>query len=106
MAIFVPERETVTTKPSPKDKLREAADLLENNGWIQGRPFDDIGQHCAVGAIMEVCGAYQDAYDSALYTNTVQLLQDCIETSVVSWNDRFGQTKQNVIETMRACASK
>lgn len=113
MAIMVPERETITFpsityEPSVKDKLREAADLLEEKGWIQGRPFDQDGQHCTIGAIMEVCGLYRQfsATGQALYQQTVQSLQECLGTPIILWNDRPDQYKEHVIGTLRECAAR
>lgn len=114
MAIMIPEQATeqdtdwideifqptAPAIPTPNDKIREAADLIEKKGWIQGSMFKDDG-YCALGAIYTVC----NGGDEPLYYKAAGLLAGCLSNkSITCWNDQFGQTKEIVIQTMRYCA--
>lgn len=104
---------------SNKQILNDAADLLESVGWTQGafakhkfypiRNLTDLAQftpdcYCALGAIA-VAGGYtpidKDGYGPAVY-----LLDHIDERQTSTWNDREGQTAENVIATLRECAGK
>lgn len=85
--------------PKSSKTLLRAAKLLETQGWVVGQYRTKEGEHCAIGALDEVCGIDFNAYMLA-----ANKLAACIGGNIVSWNDKPGQTAKNVIKTMRECA--
>lgn len=81
--------------------LLRAADILEKEGWHQGSY--GTGPHCAVGALSKAMGREWPSNSEA-----VTLLRRYVggppNWSMIQWNDQPGQTKENVIATMRAAA--
>jgi hypothetical protein len=82
-------------------KLREAADLLAANGWIQEAPSDEHDRYCMVGAVNVVtddADVYEDATEAILYHIGV--------LSIVQWNDEPGRTAEEVIAVLRETAAE
>jgi hypothetical protein len=108
------------TGPVPKfvrrhrvaQKLREAADLLATDGWVQGVPEDDQGRHCAAGAIeavtgdgtgknFAVSGTAMVAVADHLGIRTAE--QDArAATALAAWNDEHQLTLEEVGEVIAA----
>jgi hypothetical protein len=102
-----------------EEVLFKAADVLERDGWCQGACVNSQGQHCAVGAIMQVL-AEADAirvrpFSVLTIVENHLMLEDhasqirpgnAPSASVVCWNDQVGRTEGEVIETLRAAASR
>jgi hypothetical protein len=87
---------------NPADILRAAAtSVLE--GWCQESLSRD-GRVCALGAVCKAATTYgtQD-YLSAYYA-LVDVLPDT--TSIAVWNDKVGQTAENVARTMVRAADR
>lgn len=82
--------------------LNEAADLIEENGWIQYADTNPKGEFCALGAIIKVAQINRRSVEPMRLA-----LVKCLPApnkAVTQWNDRSDQTKENVVKTMRACA--
>jgi hypothetical protein len=90
--------------------LEIAADLLETKGWCQNTFTDFDGSYCAVGAVSEATArflGYQDGdYHDALRRLSIVAGQGGFHAyhCIPFWNDSPGQTKENVITTMRRAA--
>lgn len=106
-------------KPTIKDTLLEAADILETMGWTQGsyardvwgnprQVFDDTAvQFCALGALS--CATRFMNVDESIDVLTKYLYKKLSwndsEISISKWNDQLGRTREDVISTMRDCAA-
>ena len=83
--------------------LNRAADKLEECGWVQGVYGNDDTGYCASGAIREV----DESTFSATRTAASCILEAATGTyDMVEWNDRSGQTSENVIATFRRLAAE
>lgn len=81
--------------------LRRAADVLEEDGWCQGRGTDGQGRHCAVGAMCSV------AVDHGQATSVHLLpLRARLEGPLSDWNDEPGRTKEEVLALFRNTADE
>lgn len=83
--------------------LREAANILETGGWIQGDFANEEGAHCALGALMEAhrrVSAPDEDYIQASFA----LRGHVGEPRLAGWNDREGQTAEAVIAAFRETA--
>ncbi len=92
-----------------RQRLFEAADLLEREGWCQGMLHDDYGRHCTVGAINRI-SKMNDALEAirklafSVYGGGVCWSSEC-SGHLVCWNDQPGRTADEVIERMRSVAT-
>lgn len=99
------------------EALTRAADVLEAEGWIQGRTHGPLG-HCAVGALALVTGQDRrvdnrwvlDVTSPVVFHDAVRALEDIITipgdppACVPAWNDDPLRTGDEVVKTMRAAA--
>ena len=76
--------------------LMEAADLILDNGWIQGSMEEPEG-FCAAGAIHYVSQSDSE-FKSAITALSKHL--DMHSAFIFSWNDAYTQTKQNVVRSL------
>jgi hypothetical protein len=126
---------TYTPNTDPVQVLRNAADYLETNGWIQGDFFVRTGMNheptaaCALGAIqIAVVGFALDVFslfnpgapefDTTVRAaglvvnhlrqlhNTARLSTSSQTTALVRWNDRNGRTAAEVVTAMREAADR
>ena len=94
----------VAKSRAPVRVLLIARDLLHEKGWTQLTARDDQGSYCLTGALAKAAGGDLDAYRAALQTVGPRLSVpactfggfDC-HCPVLSWNDREGRTKKQVI---------
>jgi ATP:corrinoid adenosyltransferase len=101
------------TGPVPKfvrrhrvaQKLREAADLLATDGWVQGVPEDDQGRHCAAGAIEAVTGD-GTGKNFAVSGTAMVAVADHLGIRITDWNDQPGRTAEEVIAVLRETAAE
>jgi hypothetical protein len=86
--------------------LTRAADLLEERGWCQGELTNDQGQHCALGAIVEVAGGESAVREHLqFYRGILPRIEDIIgEPDLLLWNDESGRTPAEVVAVLRAAA--
>lgn len=97
---------------TPAQVLREAADLIEQEGWGQGAYYNpQDGCFCAVGAIGQVAtGTPSHGFWLNKGWSVAEVLGDFIArqdgspVNPVEWNDKEGQTAENVVQTMRDAA--
>lgn len=87
--------------------LREAADLIETEGWVQGT-FGGPGEgYCAVGAIRWVAGRGMPE-GIVLGTTAINALAETLPPRFkawpVSWNDYPGRKAGSVIRHLRKVA--
>jgi hypothetical protein len=87
---------TLTT-PSTADVLNQAADYLEQHGWIQGGLGTPDGPRCVAGAIG---GLERGRFCEAWLAFTRYLKPEHPAT----WNDAPGRTKGEVVAALRAAA--
>jgi pyrimidine operon attenuation protein/uracil phosphoribosyltransferase len=91
------------------DLLDEAAAILEHDGWCQADLHNDLGQHCAAGAItlaafradLDHRGVYEQLTHDGIRALEVSLGG---RVPVVDWNDTPGRTVQEVLDALRAAA--
>lgn len=84
----------------------KAIEVIETRGWTQGRYQSPAGQVCALGACNLASNLGERGYGdgtervrfNALYT-AVKLLTG--QSSVASFNDQPGRTKEEVINLLR-----
>lgn len=86
------------------DVLNGAAELIERDGWVQGR-FADGARRCASQAI----------YDATLAgPGTVRVFheardvfaEDIAADTTWAWNDAAGRTQAEVVAALRAAAER
>jgi hypothetical protein len=100
------------------DDLRDTANLIENNGWIQGdffEPREDLPADkcpmCSIGAAHTVTGGHPvpGAADWAGIQRFIAIknaLYNYLNQAVIDWNDHPKQTAENVIQTFRLVADE
>jgi hypothetical protein len=83
-----------------------AADLIEEKGWSQG-PASLGESPCAVVALSRVIGQPRDEGPFYSFADFVDPggYRWFASTRIVYWNDAPGQTKANVVTTLRAFAA-
>ncbi len=97
-------RSIAATTKVPVRVLLIARDLLHESGWTQLIARDPGGSYCLTGALSKAAGEDRDAYRAALQSVGPRLDVpgcafggfDC-HCPVLSWNDREGRTKREVI---------
>lgn len=99
--------------------LDRAADVLEQNEWIQGRFARDIDgdvvdsgsrkavKFCVLGAIFHVSGHGRYASKSvhARFHALADQLESHLKHPVISWNDDPARTKEEVVAALRGAAA-
>jgi hypothetical protein len=85
--------------------LDQAADLLEADGWCQGR-LHEGNRHCALGSIERAVYTDGASLDGAFrdYLAAGKALSDYLGMGVVQFNDTEGRTAGEVVAAMRAAA--
>lgn len=86
--------------------LKKAADLIETEGWVQGK-FHVSGEgYCAVGAIRRVAwGTPEGVFLGAAAIDALaETLPPRFKSWPVSWNDYKGRKADSVIRHMRKVA--
>ena len=82
--------------------LRAAADVLERDGWTQGRFYDrSTHARCAVGAIHYVVN-----HKGVRAVQAREAFADHVGEMGSSWNDAVGRTAAEVIAALRAAADR
>lgn len=104
--------------------LRDAAELIERDGWCQGQFVDDAGCHCAVGSILAATGWDSteggdwgsppedpvitfnalDIVAEHVERNSGSLDLDLVSDDVVCWNDAPHRTVTEVLAALRGAA--
>lgn len=95
--------------------LRAAVHVIDTGGWTQGTYFDDDGQRCVIGAMMNV----SRWAGNPLFWRSVTALATCLnvptefdeyiddaQSFVIRWNDRPGRTVEQVKEALLSCADR
>lgn len=101
-----------------KEVIQEAANLLEQKGWIQGDfAKDSNGRlvasispdatcYCTVGAIRAAVYKASGETDTTIEGEAKRIIRRHIgKVGIAMWNDADDQTKENVISTLREAAS-
>lgn len=100
------------------DVLEQAAEVLEQNGWVQGTLAvvneDGTGSYCAMGAVRKALGYFdhgifgQDSreFRRICYVAAVVdlALRQHLGTPVARWNDELAADKFEVIDTLKLAA--
>lgn len=93
--------------------LRAGADVIERNGWHQGYYWLEVAGTpdrdcpvCALGGLNVAINGNPRATGSLRRYRAAEALEDHIDAYVPGWNDKPGQTAENVIKAMRACADR
>ena len=82
-----------------REILNDAANLIDDYGWVQGENGTFALGFCAYGAVCYVA-RHSDQRWPALLTITDHVNR----LSVVDWNDSYCWDKQEVIDTLRNAA--
>lgn len=80
----------------PGEIREQAALLLEEKGWVQGRWTTDKG-YCLEGALQHV-GA---AVPLGIYDSLMLRLEQELGDDLIAWNDEEGRTKEQVLAALR-----
>jgi hypothetical protein len=86
------ERKTVA-----QQTLKDAAALIERDGWCQNRS-NVRKRKCLYMAVYKAGKDPNGSYDGMF------MMRDYIDGSPIGWNDEPGRTKQEVIFALRNCA--
>jgi hypothetical protein len=94
----------MTTTNPPSDgvarDLENAATLLRERGWCQGRFHDSRGRSCAAGAIRVVTG------DTDAELAARRALRRVVGGEAIAlWNDKIGRTAEEVITALESAAA-
>ncbi len=81
--------------------LLQAADYIQEHGWVRNRQWGREGQVCMVGAITQVT-----INSPGLRQEVVTQLTRYFERSIVHMNDEVARSKRDVIRWMRAAAKR
>lgn len=84
------------------DVLNQAADYLQEHGWIQGGLGKPGGPRCAMGALKSVLGE-TSVIEFVAYP-PYRALRRHVGGFVSDWNDAPERTADQVIATLRAAA--
>ncbi len=80
---------------------RQAANLIAEHGWVQGRFGNQEVGYCALGAL------YKVGHDGGERIATTPLKKlSGLGYNLPNWNDQSGTTKQDVIRAFRKAAAK
>lgn len=99
-------------KAKAKKALQDAADLLEEGGWIQGC-FHQPEGCCMIGALRLTMGGrrhltipgYVEAPDDDDYFKVLKILMDSMNNvTLAHWNDAPKRKKEEVIAALRKAA--
>lgn len=85
--------------------LLDAADLIEEKGWIQGANWRPGLGYCVFGAINKVTQndlAFSDAVGRVL--TEIGRLNQPWTGGIARWNDEPGRTKDEVLAALRKAA--
>lgn len=82
-----------------KELRTAAADYIESHGWIQGMWNTTDGAVCMVGALAQAVSGR--APRKAATTELRRELCLGEYTTLISWNDRPGRTKDEVLAALR-----
>ncbi|MFE5877800.1 hypothetical protein ACFQ6H_21265 [Rhodococcus sp. NPDC056506] len=89
--------------------LNRAADLLEQDGWTQGKMRDSNGCRCALGAmdraLLDLHRGPANLRINDLYVETMlNLRREIGQNNIPIWNDTPGRTATEVIAALRNAA--
>jgi len=81
------------------DILKAARERLVKDGWAQGHFTNVDGEHCMLGAVMEVVPVDADGYSEAdHYTHARYELGKAVGTqNLLEWNDYPGRQVDEVL---------
>jgi hypothetical protein len=94
------------------DVLNAAADLIERDGWVQGRYQGPCGEHCMTDALIAACQVKEEKGEEAsawwrLYGRAADALETGLGTRALpGWNDAPGRTQAEVVAALRAAAER
>ncbi len=96
---------------SVADVLNGAADLIERDGWFQGRYQGPNGEHCVTDALLRSAGTSPGDSGTpgalVLFSDaSLKLATEVCDNRLPVWNDEFGRTKAEVVAALRAAAKK
>ncbi len=84
--------------------LIEASDLLERRGWCQQHLIDVRGRMCTMGAMTAAWNPVHD-WNMDVVAVAQSKLHELVGP-VVEWNDEYGRTQDQVVETLRYVANQ
>ncbi len=91
------------------DIIEAGAKRIETHGWIQGTGGGsgarDLQPNCASNSMFFAGRFYEHEQVVAQWVFAEHLTGSRNICGIWNWNDAPGQTKENVIATMRACAA-
>ncbi len=89
-----------------RNSLLRAAELIERNGWCQGKPHNDAGEHCLLGAIFFSHYGF-DAPEGTCpreWHEVFEIMKPHTDRNIADWNDDPEREKAEIIAALRAAA--
>jgi hypothetical protein len=104
--IYITEESDVASREEGAEVLLEAAELIEQCGWVRGW-YELAGSYCMDGAIQEVIEkrAIQPFRIDSLYCSARLLLSEIGIPDVSDYNDETAESLQEAVGTLRRAAS-
>ena len=91
--------------PTPGDVLREAAAILERDGWEQGTYGDESGPNCIRGAINRAAGCKSTvSVNEEIAHPAYVAITRHIHCGLELWNDAPGRTQAEVVKALLRAA--
>ena len=94
---------------NPADAMDRAADIIDLQGWEQHVYTSPEGV-CVAFAITAACydgPSHEASLDSLMvHGNALIAFRNFVEAGVIDWNDNVASSKEEVIKTLRDCASE
>lgn len=91
--------------------LREAAQVLERDGWCQGTFHSHTGEHCAIGALATVTGLRVNEIvpqdDPRFHRHRAAVGALCAQIgsrNIMGWNDATGRRREDVVKALLQAA--
>jgi hypothetical protein len=91
-----------TELDGPGKILIDAANYFSDHGWCQGTTTDKEGNKCILGALCYVVEKNRYNFDD--YFIASRRLKNYTKSTVYSWNDAKGRTKEQVVELLNKVA--
>ena len=92
------------------DVLNGAADLLLEDGWVQGDYRGPNGEHCmvdAIGAAIRTSAPGRPPWFSPKYAEATLAVRVVVGSSLLAaWQDQPGRTQAEVVAALRAAAEQ
>lgn len=86
--------------------LRDAAELIERDGWCQGDMYSTAGARCVMGAIFTTAHHALPDDPSLAIDALAPFARSLPQGKTMEWNDDPDRTVTEVLAALRACADE